>query len=195
NVEKRERVAAALKVDPERSNPAIAEACGVSHTFVAKVRRKLSAQRGCNVATPSADRKSRTGKKGEGQHRKPSQAPTNGEESGSLSTDTSAPSGSSATAVDNSNSEIVAAAPAAIQVSAPSEAEFRSEFGLNWQPAVVNGSANRSDPVRLVEALKATLHTLTSLGLCRNIWSAIEQAGREHDPELRHLIQAARIQL
>src|SRR5262249_13720169 len=119
----------------------------------------------------------------------------NGEGSGLPSTNTSTPS--STVVADNGiapNGEIVvtASAPAVpIQVPAPSEAEFQSGFGLNWQlrqPAVANGSANPSDPARLVEALRVALYALRELGLSRKIWTAVEETGQQFDPELRNLI-------
>jgi ParB-like chromosome segregation protein Spo0J len=70
--EKREKVGAALTADPERSDRAIAEECGVSHTFVAEVRR---AARGGNVATDPAQRRSRSGRRGEGQRSGPAMPP------------------------------------------------------------------------------------------------------------------------
>src|SRR5215471_14762050 len=70
NAEKRERVAAALKIDPERSHAAIAEEVGVTDKTVASVRAEL--ERGSEIPNlPPANRKSRSGKKGEGQHRAP----------------------------------------------------------------------------------------------------------------------------
>jgi ParB-like chromosome segregation protein Spo0J len=67
--EKREKVDAALKADPERSDQAIAEECGVSVPFVGK-RRKVLSKKGVNVNTDPAKRRSRTGKRGQGQRKK-----------------------------------------------------------------------------------------------------------------------------
>jgi hypothetical protein len=50
NVEKREAVQAALAADVTRADRDIARAIGVSHTYVAKLRAKLTG----NVATPDA---------------------------------------------------------------------------------------------------------------------------------------------
>jgi len=68
--EKRTKVDAALKADPKRSDRAIDEATGTSDPFVAKRRKKLS-KKGANVSTPPAQRRSRKGKSGEGQHTEP----------------------------------------------------------------------------------------------------------------------------
>jgi hypothetical protein len=66
--EKRAKVETALKADPERSDLAIADECGVSHTFVQKWRAKLG-KGGGNVATSPANRVSKSGKKGGGQRK------------------------------------------------------------------------------------------------------------------------------
>lgn len=73
--EKRAKTEAALKADPHQSDRAIAESCGVSHTFVTELRAKLAAGGG-NVATLPAKRRSRRGKPGEGQRKEqPQQQP------------------------------------------------------------------------------------------------------------------------
>jgi len=50
NAAKREAVMAALKSDPAQADRQLARQCGVSHTYVAKLRAKLNG----NVATPDA---------------------------------------------------------------------------------------------------------------------------------------------
>jgi hypothetical protein len=66
--EKQARIEAALKVDPVRSDRAIARETGVSHTTVRENRQRLEDKGVVDSSTPS-DRKSTTGKKGEGQRR------------------------------------------------------------------------------------------------------------------------------
>jgi hypothetical protein len=68
NEEKRARVEAALIADPKRSDRAIAEETGFSHPFVSSIRKDLEA-RGVVTLPPPKDRKSRTGKTGEGAKR------------------------------------------------------------------------------------------------------------------------------
>jgi DNA-binding Lrp family transcriptional regulator len=67
--EKQARVEAALKIDPERSDRAIAEEVGVSQPTVSDRRKKLQDEGVIKSITPS-ERKSQTGKKGEGQRRR-----------------------------------------------------------------------------------------------------------------------------
>jgi ParB-like chromosome segregation protein Spo0J len=64
--EKQARIEAALKVDPARSDRAISQEIGVSQPTVSATRRKLESRGVQKFITPS-DRKSKTGKKGEGQ--------------------------------------------------------------------------------------------------------------------------------
>jgi hypothetical protein len=66
--EKQARIEAALKVDPERSDRSISQEIGVSQPTVSAARRKLESRGVQKFITPS-DRKSTTGKKGEGQRR------------------------------------------------------------------------------------------------------------------------------
>jgi hypothetical protein len=64
NEEKRALVAAELERDPARSDRAIAEAVGVDHKTVSVARKEVG-----NFPTPASERKSKTGKIGEGQRR------------------------------------------------------------------------------------------------------------------------------
>jgi ParB-like chromosome segregation protein Spo0J len=68
--EKQARIEAALKADPERSDAAIAKEVGATHPTVGHIRQKLEAEGVVNFTAPS-ERKSQTGKKGEGQRRTP----------------------------------------------------------------------------------------------------------------------------
>jgi len=68
--EKQARIEAALKADPERSDAAIAEEVGATHPTVGHIRQKLEAEGVVNFTSPS-NRKSKSGKKGEGQRRTP----------------------------------------------------------------------------------------------------------------------------
>jgi ParB-like chromosome segregation protein Spo0J len=68
NEEKRQRVEVALKADPARSNVAIAEETGTTDPFVLSVRKDLEAKGVLMVRTPQ-ERRSRTGKTGEGARR------------------------------------------------------------------------------------------------------------------------------
>src|SRR5262249_22771306 len=61
NEEKRQRVEAALKGDPAPSDRAIGQEVGVHHETVAAARKRVA-----DSATPESERKSCTGKKGEG---------------------------------------------------------------------------------------------------------------------------------
>jgi hypothetical protein len=62
NEEKRARIETELKADPARSDRAIAEVVGVGHQMVATVRNRVD-----DSSTPATERKSKTGKVGEGQ--------------------------------------------------------------------------------------------------------------------------------
>jgi hypothetical protein len=64
NEEKRALVAAELEEDPARSDRAIGKAVGVDHKTVAAARKEVG-----NFPTPVSERKSKTGKIGEGQHK------------------------------------------------------------------------------------------------------------------------------
>jgi DNA-binding Lrp family transcriptional regulator len=68
--EKEARIEAALKADPERSDRAIAEEVGASQPTVGGKRKKLQDEGVIKSITPS-NRKSKSGKKGEGQRRAP----------------------------------------------------------------------------------------------------------------------------
>jgi ParB-like chromosome segregation protein Spo0J len=68
--QKRERIEAALKADPERSDVVIAMEVGATHPTVGHIRQELEAEGVVNFTAPS-ERKSQTGKKGEGQRRTP----------------------------------------------------------------------------------------------------------------------------
>ena len=70
NEEKRQRVEAALKADPARSDRAIGQEVGVHHETVAAARNRVA-----DSATPESERKSCTGKKGEGAKRGNRKAP------------------------------------------------------------------------------------------------------------------------
>ncbi len=65
NAEKQARLDAQLKADPARSDRAIGEVAGVDHKTVAKARKKM----GVGKSPPPAERKSKSGKVGEGQKR------------------------------------------------------------------------------------------------------------------------------
>ncbi len=68
--EKEARIEAALKADPERSDRAIAEEVGASQPTVGGKRKKLQDEGVIKSITPT-NRKSKSGKKGEGQRRTP----------------------------------------------------------------------------------------------------------------------------
>jgi ParB-like chromosome segregation protein Spo0J len=70
--EKRARIEEALKADPERSDVVIAKEVGATHPTVGHIRQELGAE-GVVKFTPPSDRKSKSGKKGEGQRRTPRQ--------------------------------------------------------------------------------------------------------------------------
>jgi ParB-like chromosome segregation protein Spo0J len=72
SAQKRERIEAALKADPERSDVVIAKEVGATHPTVGHVRQELEAEGVVKFTAPS-DRKSQTVKKGEGQRRTPRQ--------------------------------------------------------------------------------------------------------------------------
>jgi hypothetical protein len=77
NEQKRARTEAALKADPERSDQAIADEVGVTQPTVRAGRKKLEDEGVIKFITPP-DRKSKSGKRGEGQRRtlpKPKNAP------------------------------------------------------------------------------------------------------------------------
>jgi ParB-like chromosome segregation protein Spo0J len=68
NADKKARIESALKKDPARSDPAIAAECGVALSTVQRTRKQLESQGVTEKVTPS-ERKSKSGKKGEGQHK------------------------------------------------------------------------------------------------------------------------------
>jgi hypothetical protein len=68
SAEKRKRAKAELKADPARSDVAIAERIGATDKTVAKVRAEMESRSEIRTAAPT-ERKSRTGKKGEGAKR------------------------------------------------------------------------------------------------------------------------------
>jgi hypothetical protein len=75
NEEKRARVEAALKTDPAQSDRAIAEQTGVTQPFVSGIRKDLVVKGVITVITPT-ERRSRTGKTGQGARRiTPDEAP------------------------------------------------------------------------------------------------------------------------
>jgi ParB-like chromosome segregation protein Spo0J len=72
--EKQARIEAALVKDPERSDRAIAKEVGVHNETVANTRKRLESEGLTDSVTPPSERKSRRGKKGEGQRTNTSQA-------------------------------------------------------------------------------------------------------------------------
>jgi DNA-binding Lrp family transcriptional regulator len=68
NAEKRARLAAELKKDPKRSDRAIAKEAGVTQPVAWEARKKLEREGVIESITP-AERISKSGKKGHGQHR------------------------------------------------------------------------------------------------------------------------------